>query len=599
MPNAFDQNNPPFDRLTPQELETLRRSVDIGYYRPNETIIAQGVPAEALYVVIKGIVEERTGDELIALLGPKDTFDSHALVQGQSGHAFVAREETLCYVLPRPVALALIQSNPRFAAFFYLELSRKLDAMARDEEDSRVGTLMRARISDMILSPAAFIDAQDTIETAGHRMSEIDTNALFVRDGDRVGIITGMNLSKAVVLKRLPITAPVGPISHFDVISLAPGDFIYSALILMTKTNKRRVAIHDGTAYIGILEDIQLLGFLAGNAQLVAGRIDRATGLADLSPAAKEIGEQVRLLRRQGVKIDVIAEIVSDLNHRLFAKVFDLVAPPPIRTNGCLIVMGSEGRGEQTVRTDQDNGLILAEPVDAAVLETFGRDFAAALESFGFEPCPGNVMVRNPAWSQTVDGYDAAFRRWVAIPDLNVHMDVAILYDAVAVAGNAALLAQTKAALLEAVRGRSAFMVHFAKATEAFAMPIGFFNNLLTPDGKGDAVDLKKGGIFAIVHGVRSLAMERGLTETNTAQRIQRLVEAGTFTRDFGRELTQSLYFLMTLRLDAQLAVAGASSALVRPADLSSMQRDLLRDAFHVVKQFREIVRRHFNLGAF
>jgi CBS domain-containing protein len=178
-------------------------------------------------------------------------------------------------------------------------------------------------------------------------------------------------------------------------------------------------------------------------------------------------------------------------------------------------------------------------------------------------------------------------------------MDVAILYDAVAVAGNAQLLAEAKSGLVEAVRGRSAFMVHFARAIDSFPMPIGFFNNLLTRDGKGDAVDLKKGGIFSIVHGVRSLALERGLKETGTAQRIQHLVEAGTFSRDFGREMTQSLYFLMTLRLDAQLITTGTSSALVRPAELSGMQRDVLRDAFQVVKQLREIVRRHFNLIAF
>ncbi|MEA2790060.1 MAG: hypothetical protein QOG73_2466, partial [Acetobacteraceae bacterium] len=270
MPNAFDRQNPPFDRLTPQELETLRRALDIGYYRPGETIIAQGAPSEALYIVIKGVVEERAVDELVGLLGPKDSFDSRALVQGRSNHSFVTREETLCYLLPGAVALDLIQANPRFASFFYLELSRKLDAIARDEDDSRVGTLMRARVSDMNLSPASFIDADDTIETAGHRMREIDSNALFVRDGDRTGIITGMNLSKAVVLHRMPIEATVRPITHFDVISLAPDDFVYSALILMTKSNKRRIAVYDGSAYIGILEDIVLLGFLGGNAQLVA-----------------------------------------------------------------------------------------------------------------------------------------------------------------------------------------------------------------------------------------------------------------------------------------------------------------------------------------
>jgi CBS domain-containing protein len=146
---------------------------------------------------------------------------------------------------------------------------------------------------------------------------------------------------------------------------------------------------------------------------------------------------------------------------------------------------------------------------------------------------------------------------------------------------------------MDAVRGRSAFMVHFARATEAFPIPIGLFDTL------SSVVDLKKGGIFPIVHGVRSLALERGLTETGTVQRIHRLVEAGRFSPEFGRELTQSLYLLMTMRLDAQLATVGADNAWVRPAELSTLQRDVLRDALQVVKQFREIVRRHFSLGSF
>jgi CBS domain-containing protein len=83
-------------------------------------------------------------------------------------------------------------------------------------------------------------------------VSEIDSNALFVRDGDRIGIITGMNLSKAVVLQRMPIEAPVRSLAIFDVVALSPDDFVYSAMILMTKAGKRRVAVHDGTHYVGI-----------------------------------------------------------------------------------------------------------------------------------------------------------------------------------------------------------------------------------------------------------------------------------------------------------------------------------------------------------
>ena len=156
MPNVFDATDPPFDRLTSQEVETLRAALDIAYFRPGETIIAQNAPASALFVVIKGTVEERDGGDLQALLGPKDSFNSRALVHDRSGHAFVAREETLCYTCPKGVTLGLIQSNPRFASFFYREISHKPDELARDEEERRYGSLMRARVSELFLHPPAF-----------------------------------------------------------------------------------------------------------------------------------------------------------------------------------------------------------------------------------------------------------------------------------------------------------------------------------------------------------------------------------------------------------------------------------------------------------
>ena len=207
-------------------------------------------------------------------------------------------------------------------------------------------------------------------------------------------------------------------------------------------------------------------------------------------------------------------------------------------------------------------------------------------------------MVVNPLWSKTIEDYRADIRRWLALPDEHAHMNVAILYDAEAVAGDAALLRRVKLELVEAVSGERAYLAHFARAVDAFPTPIGLFNNLLTSKDQGDAVDLKKGGIFPIVHGVRSLAIEHGLLETGTAARIARLAELGALTPDFARELTQALHYLMTLRLDGQLAEA-ASASLVRPAELSSMERDLLRDAFQIVKQLREIIRRHFNLAMF
>ena len=598
MAQPFDANNAPFNRLSLEELEIVRDALDIGYFRPGETIIGRDRAPESLFIVIKGSVEERDHNEVVGLRGPGNSFDSRALVQGGGSNAFVAREETLCNLLPRDVTLHLINQNPRFASFFYLDISRKLDAISREEDLARFAPLMDARVADLSLRHATFIDATDSIQRAGARMREMNSHALFVRDGELTGIVTRGDLFNATIVSRQPIDGPVGPLARHPIIGVAPDDLVSTALLRMTKHNKRRLAVVENGEFVGVVEDIDLLSFLAGNSQLVATRIDRACSVTDLASAAQQIEPQIRTLFRQGVKIEVVCEIVSDLNRRLYAKLFSLIAPESIRERGCLIVMGSEGRGEQTFRTDQDNGLILSEPIPEADLEKFRADVFDALERCGFPPCPGNVMVRNPVWSKTLADFRDDFSRWLALADEAGVMDIAIFYDAEAVAGDADLLRAAKQVLIDAMRGERVHLARFARAVETFPTPIGFFNNLVTSKAEGDALDLKKGGIFPIVHGVRALSLEKGLTETGTAARIARLSELGAFDHEFARELTQALHYLMTMRLDAQIAEE-ASPSLVRPGELSTMERDLLRDAFRTTKRLRELLRRHFNLAMF
>jgi CBS domain-containing protein len=268
--------------------------------------------------------------------------------------------------------------------------------VSREEEAARFAPLMDARVADLSLRGAVSIEATDTIQRAGAKMREFNAYVLFVRDGERTGVLTRSDLVNAAIVNRQPIDEAVGPLVHHPVVCVALDDFVSTALLRMTKHNKRRVAVVEHGQFVGVLEDIDLLSFLAGNSQLVAQQIDRAASVADLAQAAQKIEPQIRMLRRQGVKIEAVCEIVSDLNRRLHGKLFSLVAPPSIRERGSLIVMGSEGRGEQTFRTDQDNGLILSEPAPEADLDAFRADFFRGLEKCGFPPCPGNVMARKP-----------------------------------------------------------------------------------------------------------------------------------------------------------------------------------------------------------
>ncbi|MEQ1714414.1 MAG: putative nucleotidyltransferase substrate binding domain-containing protein [Hyphomicrobium sp.] len=605
MPQAFDIQNPPFDRLDTREAGALKAKLDIGYWGPGETIIERGKAAENLHVIIKGSVEERDGDEVESILRHKDSFDARALVHGAAGTTFVAAEETLCYLVPKDVILELIKTNTGFAAFFYSEVSRKLTNYAEQHDDTSGGMnqVLRARVSETRLHDVCYIDASATIADAARKMEDLHNNTLFVKDGARTGIITGTNLSKAAVLMARPLDTRVGDVAHFNIFTVDANDFIFEALIKMTRHRVRRLAVVSEGSYIGTLEDIDILGLVAGNSQLIPGRIDRARSIADLEPAARDIQGQVERLHRQGVKVEVIAEITSDLNRALFAKLFELLAPPSIKEAGCLMVMGSEGRGEQTVRTDQDNGLLLERPVPEGELDGFRSIFTAALERLGFPPCPGNIMVRNPQWSQTVEAFIQQIKGWVLTPDENSAMNLGVFFDAVPVAGHSEFVARAKTAMCDLMRGEQAYLARFAKAIDQFEDPsVGLLSSIMATVGvASDAVHIKKSGIFPIVHGVRVLAIQEELDETSTPERLDALAKSGVLSQALVDDLKSALSYLMEIRLRSQLTAMRTNrrdeEAIVRLGHLSARERDLLRDALKVVKRFKEVVRARFHLA--
>src|SRR5262249_43333617 len=180
---SFDSHNPPFDRLTHDEINELRAALDIGYFRPGEVIVERNSGSDDLHVIIKGSVEERDGENVEAVLGPKESFDARAVVHGGAGARFIAAEETLCYLVPQATVRALIRRNGGFAAFFYSEISRKLEGYARRQGTEGVESVLRARVRDARSRPAVYINGAESIEAAGQLMRARDVNALFVRDG--------------------------------------------------------------------------------------------------------------------------------------------------------------------------------------------------------------------------------------------------------------------------------------------------------------------------------------------------------------------------------------------------------------------------------
>jgi CBS domain-containing protein len=602
MPNAFDFSASPFDCLDAAEQRIVRDGVDIAYFPEGETILEPGVEPSHLFVVIKGHVSQLEGDEPVATFGPNDCFDGRSLVAGRASSRFVASEEVLAYQLAKSAVNELISSNATFGALLFSDLSNKLSALAQRGSQREVHALTMSRVREAFLRPAHIVDGSTDIVGVATVMHARRASSVLVRDAERLGIFTNTGLQRAIVDGR-PLTAiPVREIASFPLVSIAPEAPLFDALALMIQHQVHRLVVAEGERIDGLLEQLDLLSFLSNHSYLITVQIVQAQDLEALKAAAAKVPKLIALLYRGGARVGQIGKLVQALNAKLFERAWQLVAPPALRNDSCLFVMGSEGRGEQLLKTDQDNGLIVRDGtgVDPDEVAQACERFSAALREFGYPDCPGRIMVSNPAWRRTASEFATTVRTWLLRPDPESLMALAIFIDAHAVAGDSALLAAARSEVDRLIAADDALLGRFSAAIDSFPDESGGWWNRLLLGGENDkrVLDLKKLGIFPIVHGVRSLALRDHVLETGTAARLDALVAGGRLPADFATDLVDSLHFMMGLKLKAGLAEidTGRSVSGGVPADrLTSVERDLLKDAMAVVKRFKTLVRFQFH----
>lgn len=614
---AFVARLPPFNRLSVTELEPIARELTVDHYAVGDVLVKVGETPACLYFIIDGAVYEVDGDPSVtdqgdatpsggsplwcitAIYAAEDAFDPSALLEGASKHSFVAHEPTRCFLLPRSVFLRAVQSYPALAAFYDQRISQRLATLTEAGDTRDLSSFTLARIQDAYIHPPVFVDAHSSIHAAALAMKAHKTNSVLVQDGDELGIVTATDLREAAIIERRSVDEPVGPLATYELIDMAPDDFLFNALLRMTHYNINRLVIREGSTLHGILEQIDLLSYLSNHSHLIALQIERARSRADLKWASQDLVNVIRDLHTKGIKIRYTMQLVSELNKKMLRKIFELLAPPELLVDACLLVLGSEGREEQVLKTDQDNALILRDGFTCPDLARITSGFTDCLIEFGYPRCPGNIMVSNPYWSKSVKAFKDELFQWIVHPTPDSFLQFAIFFDAMAVAGDDNLLRHVKDHMYRLLGDHRAFYAQFAKATVAFETPLGFFTNFVVEKHR-DELDLKKGGIFPIVHGIRSLALEYRLPQTNTVDRIQALNQRNLFRSSFGVELIEVFTYLSTLRVKAGLNKVQQNlpqDNYLNPKELNKLERELLRDSFKIVNEFKKFITYHFKLG--
>ena len=607
MPGAFNFSASPFDCLSLDEQRLVQDNVDVAYFPAGETILALGAQPSHLFVIIKGFVQQFDGTEAVTTYGPDDCFDGRGLVAGKVSSRFVAAEEVVAYQLAKQAVSDLIAANATFGALLFSDLSSKLSTLSERQNQHELQSLAMARVDAAFIHAPHFVDADTSILEVVKKFQALRIGSVLVRDPHTdpaaLGIFTTTGLQKAILHGTPLDQLPVGELANFSIITVRPDDLMGDALATLIKHKLHRLVVAEGDHIHGILEALDLFGFLSNQSYQINEQILAAQDVEALKQAAGQITRLISLLHRNGTKVNMIARLVQELNLRLFERAWQLIAPADLVANSCLFVMGSEGRGEQLLKTDQDNGLVLRDGyVCSEDLPTVCQRFSEALADFGYPVCPGNIMVSNPHWRQSVSDFSQMVRMWSVTASPDSLMELAIFLDAHAVSGDTHLLEQVRSSVFDLTADNDAMLARFASAIRYFESSSGWWNRLLALGDKGgEQLDLKKVGTFPLVHGIRSMALAQRLSAVSTVGRIEALTAAGKLPEKLANDLIDSLHFFMGLKLKVglhELDTGHLVSGGIEMEKLSSLDRDLLKDTLSVVKLFKLLLNQRFHLDS-
>jgi CBS domain-containing protein len=616
---AFLEKIPPFQFLPAPEIRALARTMTLEYFPKDTVILAAGRPvSEALYIVQKGAVKlgirTQVGKELVLDMRSEGEVFGLLSLMGRDVARLdvVALEDTLCYSIPAEDVQELMERHREVSEYFmrasitrYMdrslaELRTQVNLMGNSEQ-----LLYSLAAGDVARHSAVMCAQTDTICEAAKIISAGKSGAVFVVDdeGRAVGAVTDRDFAKKVVAGGLDAALPVTAIMSGPVVSVESSDRLFQALLTMLGRNIHHILVTEEGKPKCVLTSHDLM-LLQGKSPLsLARHIEQQQSIEDLAVAQKRIGDLLPLLMREGARASHITRVVAELNDRVMKKILELgenkLGPPPVPY--CWVVLGSEGRREQTFKTDQDNALIYADPLEEnrALANQYFEKLALyaqeALEKCGYAACTGGWMASNPRWRMTLAAWQAMFQEWISEAAYHSVEDALILLDMRPTAGDFSLYEKLAAGIAEQLKTASFFKSILACISVGRKPPLGFFRSFVL-DRSGEhkeELSIKDTGTGPIVEAARLFAVDAGVSHTNTVDRLTALRAAGYMDEKILIELQEAFEFLTLLRLENQLQQSREGKPLsnyVSPRKLTHLQKGLLREAFQTVARMQSVI---------
>jgi CBS domain-containing protein len=600
----------PFSFIDEEEVKAIAPHVTAVHHPKDTLVFVQGESrVDGLYIVQKGAAEryfeQNARKTLHSILAEGEMFGGISMLVNDMLAVRTLRtiEDTTFYKLPHGLFFDLCRRNEAFSEYFTdtfgkRMLDRTYAAVIAKSAPTRADSisLFNQPVKEVCSRDLLICDASLSIQKAAGLMSRRRCSSIFVRGpaGNIIGILTDNDLRKKVIAEGFRIDRPVAEIMSSPVTTVPDNALVFEALIAMIQQGIKHLGVADSRQQvIGVVTNQDVLAAQGQSPLFLIRDIAAAGGMEKIVQVHQRLPILVQGMIRAGTPAKQLNQFITTVSDAVLRKVIELVLrdmePPPVRF--VFMIMGSEGRQEQTLKTDQDNAIVYEDPstgAAGAVHEYFlklGDYVCTRLDQCGYRFCNANVMARNPKLCQPLSVWMRRFSDWIHAAEAEDLLYSSIFFDFRSGYGQAELVSRLRQHLRESLQGWSGFFRHLTQNALLHKPPLGFFRNFVV-ESKGEhrnKFDIKR-AMLPIVDYARVYALKHGLEETNTLERLHLLRAKNILPSKSFDEIEQGYSFLMQLRFARQVGAILEEDLppdnYVNPKDLSGIEQRLLKEIF-------------------
>jgi CBS domain-containing protein len=600
----------PFDGMQPDALQFLSTRLQLGHYPAGTGILTPEMgPPRQFFIIERGSVQALQHGALDAeyatlTLGPGECFPIGAIsAQRPTTNTYTTIEDSYVYTLPAADFLALMQMSPEFHLFCTRFLASLL---GQSRQQLQVTFTQRAAEQHTMTTSLGRLLAHDLVSVTPdtptrsvlERMAEKHIGCMVVLDeaSKPVGILTQSDVIPRIVLPAADLAAPISTLMTPRPFTVPITATAYDAALDMATHGIQHLVVIDSQGHaVGVVSERDLFSLQRISLRQIRAGIDGATGIDALERVSRDIRQLALNLIAQGIAAEQLTQFISALNDALTRRIIDI----ELDRHGLQDVdyawfaFGSEGRHEQTLSTDQDNGLLFTAPDEQieplrAKLLAFAGDVNKHLARCGFPLCKGNIMACNPELCLTLDEWKQRFAKWIREPDPQALLNASIFFDFRVLAGNERHGEALRDWLNGAARKNLTFLRLMAENALKVTPPLGRFRDFMV-DAKG-LIDLKKSGARLFVDAARIFALRAEVGASNTAQRLRQAGAKMGIRNEEVSAIIDGFHFIQLLRLRSQHLDTehdAPGDNCVRPEDLNELDRRILKEAFRQARKLQ------------